>query len=443
MGIISYEPRKSMNEDLDVWFGLPKQVKFCSVCNMSNQRPNAKNEYRHDEKTKNVTIDFDVDNICAACRNKQKQHITIDWAKREQELIDLCNKYRRTDGHYDCLVPGSGGKDSQYQAWMLKYKYGMHPLTVTWAPHMYTDVGWHNFQAWIHKGGFDNYLMTPNGRVHSLLTKLAVENLFHPFQPFIVGQKIISYKTCLTYDIPICFYGEMPGEYGTNDSAGQKTFNEVAGMEINMDFDLDRDWKHLSLAGMKIGDICEKYKLERVDFLPYLPISRQQVEKKHIEAHYLGYYLKWDPQECYYFSVDKTGFKANDQRTEGTYSKYNSLDDKVDNYFYYSMFIKFGFGRATHDASQEIRNKKITFEEGKALIKKFDGEFPTRYYKDFLEYIDMTDQEFRQTEDKFRSPHIWAKVNGQWKLRHTANRDGVDDWLLENKKELSYDQISR
>ena len=102
-------------------------------------------------------------------------------------MTTLCDRYRRNDGHYDCLVPGSGGKDSFYAAHKLKYEFGMNPLTVTWAPHIYTDWGWQNFQAWIH-AGFDNYLFTPNGRVHRLLTRLAMEKLFHPFQPFIMGQ---------------------------------------------------------------------------------------------------------------------------------------------------------------------------------------------------------------------------------------------------------------
>ena len=88
-------------------------------------------------------------------------------------------------------MPGSGGKDSFYAAHLLKYKYGMHPLTVTWAPHIYTPWGWDNMQAWIH-AGFDNYLCTPNGMTHRLLTRLATENLFHPFQPFILGQKQLA-----------------------------------------------------------------------------------------------------------------------------------------------------------------------------------------------------------------------------------------------------------
>ena len=113
-------------------------------------------------------------------------HVPTLWTKQDIELPQL-EWERRDDGSYDCVVPGSGGKDSFYAAHLLKFKYGMHPLTVTWAPHVYTEWGWKNFQSWIH-AGFDNELTTPNGRVHRLLTRLAVENLFHPFQPFIFGQ---------------------------------------------------------------------------------------------------------------------------------------------------------------------------------------------------------------------------------------------------------------
>jgi len=151
------------------------------------------------------------------------------------------------------------------------------------------------------------------------------------------------------------------------------------------------------------------------------------VVKKQIKVHYLGYYLKWIPQDNYYYSVEHTGFKPNDQRTEGTYSKYNSIDDKTDPYHYWTTLIKFGIGRTTYDAAQEIRNNHINRDEGVALVKRFDQEFPTRYLKDFLDYISMTEEEFWETADKFRSPHIWKKENGDWKLRHTVWKGGTDD----------------
>jgi hypothetical protein len=135
-------------------------------------------------------------------------------------------------------------------------------------------------------------------------------------------------------------------------------------------------------------------------------------------VHYLGYYLKWTPQESYYYAVEHTGFKARPFRTQGTYSKYNSIDDKIDDLHYYTTFIKFGIGRATYDASQEIRNKHLTRKEGVALVHKFDGEFPDRYFGEVMEYIGMKPEEFFQLCDEFRSPHLWEKVKGEWVLKH-------------------------
>ena len=192
-------------------YGLPSQVTFCQRCVTSNQKPISAVEFQHTAASVKQAIHLDETNICDACRVTEKK-VSIDWRAREEELRALCDKHRSTDGSYDCLVPGSGGKDSFVAAHMLKYKYGMHPLTVTWAPHVYTEWGWRNFQRWIH-AGFDNYLCTPNGRVHRLLTRLAVENLFHPFQAFILGQKSLAPKMAVLHQIPLVFYGENEAEY--------------------------------------------------------------------------------------------------------------------------------------------------------------------------------------------------------------------------------------
>jgi ABC-type spermidine/putrescine transport system permease subunit II len=166
-------------DELDVLYGLPRKVMFCTNCNMSNQQPMSSNEYSHNKDSTKTTLSFDADGLCHACRfNRLKETGEIDWDERERELLDLCNQYRSKDGSYDCIVGGSGGKDSAMQSHLLKYKYGMHPLTVTWSPHLYTDIGWKNFQNWVHVGGFDNFLYTPNGKIHRLLTRNATINTF-------------------------------------------------------------------------------------------------------------------------------------------------------------------------------------------------------------------------------------------------------------------------
>jgi hypothetical protein len=130
----------------------------------------------------------------------------------------------------------------------------------------------------------------------------------------------------------------------------------------------------------------------------------------------------------YYYAVENTGFQARPFRTQGTYSKYNSIDDKIDDLHYYTTYIKFGLGRTSYDASQEIRNKHITREEALALARKFDGEFPDRYFNEVMDYIEMKPEKFHELCDQFRSPHLWGKdSSGTWKLRHVAWGGGLED----------------
>ena len=70
-----------------IFYGLPSKVKYCVRCNISNQQPTSTNEYKHDQDTTQITIDFDVDNVCAACKsNDVKWDGTINWDDREKEL---------------------------------------------------------------------------------------------------------------------------------------------------------------------------------------------------------------------------------------------------------------------------------------------------------------------------------------------------------------------
>ena len=192
---------------LEIKYGLPGHVAFCRRCVISNQRPSSSVEFKHTAQSAKATIRFDAEGICDACRYAERKNGGVDWAARRARLSEICDRHRSADGSYDCLVPGSGGKDSVYAAMVLKNEFGMHPLTVTWAPHLYTDVGWHNHQAWVHKGGFDNYLFTPDGQVHRKLTQLAFRNLLHPFQPFIFGQKNYAPKMAVRMCVPLVFYG--------------------------------------------------------------------------------------------------------------------------------------------------------------------------------------------------------------------------------------------
>ena len=171
--------------------GLPEKVVFCSQCLMSNQRPSSSPEFVKNN-TVIATAGFGTDGVCDACTHA-KRKMNIDWSERMRQLEILCDRYRKTDGSHDVIVPGSGGKDSIFVAHFLKDRFGMNPLTVTWAPHEYTDIGMRNMRNWL-ANGFTNISVCPNRDVHSKLTQSAFLNLVNPFQPFIIGQRNIAPK---------------------------------------------------------------------------------------------------------------------------------------------------------------------------------------------------------------------------------------------------------
>ena len=394
-------------------YGLSPHVQFCTKCTMSNQRPVPVGEMNFKKNTKKLTDTFDSNGVCAACQFAEIKEKKINWEKREKELIKLCDKFRSKNGNnYDCIVPGSGGKDSRYTSHILKEKYGMNPLTVTWAPHIYTDIGKKNHSSWINN--VDNILVTPSIETHRKLTNLAFTNLLHPFQPFVFGQRYAALKIAKRFNIGLVFHGESPFEYGSIDPLKD---SKKSGFDKQY-FLSKENYKEIFLGGVSVSDLINKHKIPLAELFWYLPIFESDLKKFKLTYKFLGYFIKWNPQEVFYYAVDNTNFVPNPERTEGTYSKYASLDDRIDGFHYYTSFIKFGLGRATMDTAQEIRNGLLTRDEGISLVKKYDGEFPKKYFKEILEYMNVSENNFWKLINQSRSPHLWEKKNGKWLLKH-------------------------
>lgn len=370
-------------------YNIPTTVRWCKTCTISNQRPR---------------IVFSEDGICNACQWKKVQNNIVNWAQREKELAALCDRHRKGNGEFDVIVPCSGGKDSGFAAHVLKTKYGMTPLTVTWSPHAYTDIGRKNLEALINSG-FHNILGTPDGLIHRKLSRVAFIYGGHPFLPFIYGQINFPLQQAVRHNVPLIVYGENgEAEYGGDMKNADRATREIS--------DHDRHY----FGGFPLS-FWNDHGITEKEIRSYHPPEIEKVRQVGCEIHFLGYYVNWDPQENYYYAVENTGFTANPDRTEGTYSKYASLDDKLDGFHYYMKFIKFGLGRAVADAAHEVRVGKITRDEGIALIRKFDGEFPSKHFEYFLKYVDLTESEFHEVIDSWRSDHLWKRENGKWALR--------------------------
>ena len=384
---------------------LPREVVFCRNCVVSNQRPRTR---------------FNEEGICSACLWAYEKDHAVDWDKRAKELDALCERHRSKDGSFDVVVPGSGGKDSGFVAHQLKHRYGMHPLCVTWAPFAYTDIGWQNLQSFVDSG-FTNIIGQPDGEVHRKLSRLAFELKGDPWEPFSYGQKAWAFQIASKFGVKLIMYGENGElEYGGTEkfkhrpSQGPDDWIEEQFKGATVD--------ELVAVGTELG-IVKEYEIPEAALRIYKAPPVEVVMESGIEGHWYSYYHKWVPEENYYYVVNHAGFQPNPEgRSEGTYTKYVSLDDKLDGFHWYLSYIKLGMARASRDAQQDIRRHHVTREEGVALTLRYDGEFPERHFQWFLDYVDMTEDYFWEVCDYYRSlSKVWKKVNGEWKLMYQVS----------------------
>jgi len=336
------------------------------------------------------------DGVCNACLWADEKR-NIDWKARKEEFLALIAEHRG-DGPYDCVVPFSGGKDSASIAYRLKYEFGLNPLLATYGQLLWTDCGRHNYEQ-VSRLGFDCIYWRVNQKVSRHLARRFLIERGHPKQHYDAGVNSCPVLTAKQFDIPLIFYAEHgESEYGghvmSEESRRTRDLNEVLEHQVG---DHPLNW---------VDDVVD----ER-DLAPY--IYPDDVEG--LTAYYFSYFFPWDIKKNADLCMQKFEFQAAPGgRSDGTFDGYDSIDDKIDDLDFYMMHIKFGFGRATRMASRLIQNGHLTREEGLRLVKEYDGEYPTKYLGDVLEYLQMSEAELKEVIQSHRNPEIW---DGE-RLRH-------------------------
>ena len=343
-----------------------------------------------------------INGICNACMNwKSKKN--INWFKREKELSKICNKYRSKDGNFDVIVPGGGGKDSSYVAWKLKTKYKMNPLCVCVQPPLDTNLGKINLDNFT-KSGFNVLEIKPNREITSYLAKNALIKYGNPQLDWLFAIHSAPIRVASEYKIPFIMWGEeAESEYGGSDAYRNKT-----------GFDIDQINKFYR-SGIGIKDLTNK-KISKADlYWLTLPEKKESIKSKIFAAHW-SYFEKWDEDHHLRIAQKNCGLISSKKNTSGAYNNFSHLDQRMYLLHMYLAYLKFGFGRATTDASIEIRSGKIKRSNGIKLVKKLDHIFPSIYLDDYLEYFKMNKKTFVQTLEKFRNKKIFIKRKNSWIL---------------------------
>ena len=367
-----------------------RSIRYCKRCIMPDSRPR---------------VVFDDAGICNACHNAVEKQ-DIDWTQRREAFLALIEPYRSKTGYWDCIVPWSGGKDSSTIAHRLKFEFGMNPLLVTFSPLLPNDVGNRNREALIQLG-FDHVFCRPNQKVMRHLARRFFIERGNPKVAWDAGINTTPIQMAVAKGIPLVFYAEHgESEYGgrvlREESKRIRDITEVIEHQIGDD---PRNWLD---DEVRSGDVN-----------PYIYPDSADVERVGVKAMYFGYFFRWSMLENYKFICSKMEFAVHPAgRTPGTFTDFDSLDDKADNLYYYMQYIKFGFGRAVRDACRMIQNGQMTRAEALDLARKYDGEFPDEFLDEMMDYLGMDRPELERTIDLHRNSEIWAKDGGRWRLRY-------------------------
>lgn len=366
------------------------KIAYCKRCLTPNTRPR---------------VVLDSLGVCNAC-NYATEKPSIDWQTRKEEFLRICDTHRSKNGYYDCVVPWSGGKDSSAIAYRLKFEYGMNPLLATYSPLIPNEVGMANRESLI-RAGFDQVTVRPDQRVGRHLARRFFIERGNQKVAWDAGISTVPVQIALNYGIPLVFYAEH-GE------------TEYGGRVIHEESSKIRDWTEVlenAIGDDPVNWVDEVVTLNNLNPYRYPPLKR--VQELGLRAYYFGYFFRWDMYENYKYISSKIPFLTDPHgRTEGTFTDFDSLDDKQDTLYYYMCFIKFGFGRAIRDASRMIQNGHITRDQGLEYARLYDQEYPARYLKENLEYLSLSEDEFRKIVDQHRNPEIWEKAGGEWRLRY-------------------------
>jgi len=360
-------------------------MKYCTRCLMPETRPR---------------ITFNEEGVCNACQWAEEKRTIVDWGKRWQELLEICERNKkRNPNSFDCIVPAGGGKDSGYVSSKMK-EIGMHPLTVTIRAPLPYQIGDENLENFINCG-FDNVRITPNPEVGRVIARKCFIEYGQPLMAFMIAVQASIFKLACILNIPLVMFGEE----GEVEYGGSSALKDVPFYDVEFSI-------KVYLSGIDPRQFAKEFSEKELYW--WLYPSEEELRKVNLEIAHWSYFEDWDPYKHYLFSKENCGLKELPHRCIGTYNNFGQLDTILYDLHYYLMYLKFGFGRCTQDVGIDIRRGALTREQGLNLVKAYDGEYPEPFIEKYLEYFRMTKEEFDAVLDKFANKNLFRKEKGRW-----------------------------
>ena len=343
--------------------------------------------------------------ICGACL-AYEQRKNIDWNQREQEFIDVCNKYRNKyyqyDGMCDCIIAVSGGKDSRAITEKV-LEQGMHPLTVTVTDSFdHTTAGTCNFNQYLEYYKLNNYTYTISHDLFKRATRAAFEETGEHLKFVEYAIYTIPTKLAQAFDINLVFYGENSAHEYNGKPDGYDATPIVKAISDKTLQEYTTIWKKHDITLEEINS---------VRLLDYKPVP---------QVVYMSYFFPWDSPRNLEIAK-RSGFKtlAHEYNRQGVYydDDYEQIDSVAYHVHLWGKYPKFGFQRVSDVACRRVREGLITKEEALKAIKDRDSILDQKALEDFCNTCGYTVAEFWDIQDKWWNKDLFHKDEfGRWIL---------------------------
>ncbi len=365
-------------------------MKYCKLCVQPDTRPG---------------IELDASGVCNACIGHEEKTAVINWAERKEQfenLIKSCQE--RKDGPYDCLIPVSGGKDSTYQLHVMKNIYKLNPLCVTIRTPARTELGQRNLDNLI-RIGVDHIDFSINTEVERKFIYKALEKTGIVSLPFHMALFSIPLRFAAKFKIPLIVWGESTQmEYGGSASDRKNPY-------------MDAEWvKKYGCSDGMLGEDWIDQDLSENELYPYCFPDGEELEKAKIQSVFLGYYFKWDPVKNME-TARNLGFQHREEGPALGLYDFSDVDCDFIVIHHYIKWLKFGMTRLFDNISVEIRNGRMTREEGIQRIRQNEVAPPKKQISMYCDFLKIPETQFWEILETFRNHVIWKKDDkGNWYL---------------------------
>ncbi len=385
-------------------------------------------------------IIFDDVGVCSGCRVWEKRQ-KINWNERKEVLKDTLEKYkkiaRENDAPYDCIIPVSGGKDSHYQAHLATEVYKMRPLLVSYNHAFFSRKGEKNLKNMLEKFGSDMLRYSTNPQTAKKLSLYMLKKVGDINWHYHAGIMTFPIQVAVQYKIPLILWGE----HGESYKYGMYDFDD------HIEFTKKHRQEH-HLRGFEPEDILddpENKDITRTDLAPFFYPSDDEIDSVGVRGIYVSDYDPWDQVKNTELVIKKYGFETRVNSERG-FNLAGSIDDQMEITHSYLRYLKFGHGRCTDHSSIEIRNQRISREEGIAMIEKYEYLQRPKNLDVFLNFAGITEKEFENSIEHLRDLDVWEKNSGKWIQKdwvgNHKNDEGIENVRLPLKRDPNYSMFS-